>query len=210
MEDWKVVKNLNQKHISSKKAPPDLARLAASKDQASISEVRYAHDPVPKLPQYIRDLPSGFPRTICKQNTVLLQNAVKLFPREAHLPFRCIDAVYENRYWRASLDASLKVLELIANDRSSSDIEVDNGVTLARLAQKELRPGTEDRFNRATTYMYPFGTKERTELLAAMMVMQFLFDGKFQDRSYPPPKYPVYRLANLLWQINVKRRLIKL
>lgn len=202
MEDWKVVKTLNKRHRSAKKAPPDLTRLAASKDQASISQVRYAHDPVPKLPQYIRDLPFGFPRTIFEQNTALLQNAVKLFPREAHLPFRCIDAVYENRYWRASLDASLKVLELIANDRSSSDIEVDNGVTLARLAQKELRPGTEDRFNRATTYMYPFGTKERTELLAAMMVMQFLFDGKFQERSYPPippAEYQVYRLANLLW-----------
>lgn len=199
MEDWRVVKILRKKHASTTKAAPDLTRLAASKDQTNISQVRYAHDPVPKLPRYIKDLPFCFPKTKLEQNAAILQNAVKLFPREARLPFRCMDAVYENRYWKASLDASLKMLKLIANDQSASDIEVDNGVTLARLAQKELRPGTEDRFNRATTYMYPFGTKERTELLAAMMVMQFLFDGEFQAcscSSFQPARYQVYRLAN--------------
>ena len=199
MEDWRVVKTLSQMHTPDTKAP-DLTRLAASKDLASISKIRYAHDPVPKLPRYIKDLPFAFPKTNFEQNAAMMQNAVKLFPREANLPFRCVDAVYENKNWRASLDASLKMLKLIANDHSASDIEVDNGVTLARLAQKELRPGTEDRFNRATTYMYPFANKERVELLAAMMVMQFLFDGEFQECSHSPfqlARYQIYRLANL-------------
>ena len=184
MKDWQVEKSLSKVETPTTKATPDLTRLAASKDLACISRVRYAHDPVPKLPRYIRPLSIRFPKTGFGENVEMLQNAIKLFPQVARLPFRGIDGVYENKHWKASLNASLKMLKLIADDHSASDIEVNNGVTLARLAEKELRPGTEDRFNRATTYMYPFGTKERTELLATMMVMQFLFDGEFHKCSY--------------------------
>ena len=179
MEDWKISKPLVRMPGYLTKSPVDLTRLASPRDLASISQVRYAHDPVPKLPRYMKDIPQRFPVEKFEQDACLLQNGVQLFPREARLPFRCtLGGAFESRYWRASLDASLKMLKLISEDRSASDIEVNSGITLARLATKELRPGIEDRFNRATTYMYPFGSKERIELLAAMMVMQFLFDGE--------------------------------
>ena len=174
-----MAKHKSITYTSTRKLHPDLSKLAASKDLVHVSQIRYAHDPLSKIPLYLTSLPYEFPADKLDQGVAMLQNAIRLFPQEARLPYRStIAATYENRFWQASLGASIQMLQLIAADHSASDIEVDNGVTLARLAAKELRPGTEDRFNRATTYMYPFGNKERTELLAAMMVMQFLFDGQ--------------------------------
>ena len=159
----------------------DLDKLANPEDIPHISRVVYAHDPVPKAPKYltpqrtevdgIRDL-RGDDRT--------RSNGLRLYPLAARLPYRCtLDAVHESRFWRESLDASIKLLELLANDRSTADMAVGNGVTLAGLARKELRPGVGYRFNKATSYMYPFADESRIKLLAAMMVMQFVFDGEY-------------------------------
>lgn len=153
--------------------------LAATPDLENISKVEYAHDPIPKPPSYfvVKDVP--FPRRDCQISHLHQRYAIRLRPRESDLPYRCtLDATYESRFWKSGLGASNVLLQLIADDRSPNDIVVGNGVTMARLAQRELRPGFEHRFCKATSYMYPFCDEERTKLLASSMVMMFLFDGE--------------------------------
>lgn len=163
----------------------DLSRVSPNSDIHGISEIRYSHDPVPTCPSFINQPVFSFPahRASLKKST----NGVgrRLLPLAAGLPFRCsLSAVHETRYWRQGLDASIKLLELVANDQNAADIEVDGGLTLAKLARHELRPGIEDRFNKATLYMYPFCIdQKRIELLASMMVMQFIFDDKAEETS---------------------------
>ena len=177
-------------------------RLAATPDLGNISRVEYAHDPVPKPPSFfvVEDVP--FPRRDCQISHLHQRYAIRLRPRDTDLPYRStLDATHESRFWKSGLKASKALLRLFADDRSITDIVVGKGVTMARLAQRELRPGFEHRFCKATSYMYPFCDEERTKLLASSMVMMFLFDGeKLVCRLWKP------RFANQRLQTKARRR----
>ncbi|KAL8648625.1 MAG: hypothetical protein Q9210_004880 [Variospora velana] len=163
---------------------PQLSRLACPTDAALISPVKFAHDPVPKIPLYLDAKETPFPRESFNSSHPLLKNRFKLYPREARLPFRCsLDAANECRFWKQGLESSMELLKLLSDDRSTNDIVVRGGVTMAGLAQRELRPEFEHRFCKATSYMYPFADEERTKLLAASMVMMFLWDDKAEASS---------------------------
>lgn len=168
---------------SSDSQRPRLLRLAATPDLGYISSVEYAHDPVPRAPCFLAAKDVPFPQRETSQPNK--RYAIRLRPRESNLPYRCtLDQAHESRFWRSGLEASNRLLELLADDRSITDIVVGKGETVARFAQRELRPGFEHRFCKATSYMYPFSNEERTKLLASSMVMMFLFDGKeFFDRT---------------------------
>ena len=187
-----------ERDVYTQKENINLKKLADAENLPLISPVLYAHDPVPKYPNYLAPVRANgikIPNPLSKDG--LRSNGLRLYPLAAKLPYRCtLDAAHESRYWRQSLNASTKLLELLANDQSTGDIVVGNGITLAGLARKELRPGLEYRFNKATTYMYPFANEKRIKLLAAMMVMQFVFDGKI-DRS-PSPVHLVYLYAEVI------------
>ena len=160
--------------------PSDLRRLTtAPHKQQGNSVVEYAHDPVPKIPTYLSVSGSLFPRSALEANDHHPSGAIRLHPQSAGLPYRCsLDATYENNFWRAGVESSRLLLQLLAADRSATDIVVGNGTTMATLAQKTLRPGMEHRFCKAASYMYPFSNEERMKLLSASMVMMFLFDGR--------------------------------
>lgn len=161
------------------KERPCLSRLAAVQDSSDISQIKFAHDPVPNLPSYLdaKDVP--FPKVVDKATRRFQRHGLRMQPREAKLPYRStLDAANESRFWRQALEGSRMLLQLLADDHSTTDIMVGRGVTMAKLAQRELRPEFEHRFCKATSYMYPFADEERTKLLAASMVMMFLFDGR--------------------------------
>ena len=164
---------------TSVERPPDLFRLTAAHKQQENSIVEYAHDPVPNVPAYLSVSGSPFPRSAPEANHHHTNGAIRLHPQAAGLPYRCsLEATYENKFWRAGIESSRLLLQLLAADRSATDIVVGNGTTMATLAQKTLRPGMEHRFCKAATYMYPFSDEERMKLLSASMVMMFLFDGR--------------------------------
>lgn len=161
-----------------KEQRPQLSKLAAPDDVVDISQVRFAHDPVPNPPSYLDAKDAAFPRVHRDAMNQFQKYSLRLYPREAGLPYRCtLDAANESRVWQQGLEASRELLRLFAEDQSTTDIIVGKGVTMAKLAQGELRPEFEHRFCKATSYMYPFADEERTKLLAASMVMMFLFDG---------------------------------
>ena len=159
---------------------PDLSRLAVSLDEKhEISPVEYAHDPVPNTPAYVAVSDFPFPKSAFEANNRHQSFAIRLQPRLSCLPYRCsLDATYENRFWKSGLESSCILLQLLAADRSATDIVVGNDITMAKLAQKESRHGMEHRFCKAATYMYPFSDEERMRLLSSSMVMMFLFDGR--------------------------------
>ena len=165
---------------TSVECQPDLLRLAAAPlKQQEISTVEYAHDPVPNAPNYFSVSGFPFPRNALEASHCHPSVAIRLQPQSAGLPYRCtLDATYENRFWRSGLESSRLLLQLLAADRSATDIVVGNGITMATLAHKTMRPGMEHRFCKAATYMYPFSDEERMRLLSASMVMMFLFDGR--------------------------------
>ena len=154
------------------------SRLAAPQDIAGISQVKFVHDPVPDPPSYLDPKDAYFPRPYRYATNDFQQRCYRLYPRDANFPYRCtLDAANESRFWKEGLEASRELLQLLSEDQSTTDIKVGRGVTMMKLAERELRPEFEHRFCKATSYMYPFADEEKTKLLAASMVMMFLFDG---------------------------------
>lgn len=144
------------------------------------SPVYYLHDPLRSCT--LNDLSftsRPFPRIEQHQAEKTFWQAIPLYPSQPRIPFwSSIADVYESRYWRESLKASLWLVKLLAEDKRSEDFQARGGVTLHGLAVHELRPGFDDRFAKATGYMYPLCIdKRRLEIIAITMVMQFVFDG---------------------------------
>ena len=99
----------------------------------------------------------------------------------------------------------MKLLQLLASDQSATDFVVMNGITMAKLAQRELCSGVEHRFCKASMYMYPSASEERTRLLAASMVMMFLFDAMSLELMLDES-----RIGDMVSQIRGRRRQIAL
>lgn len=154
-------------------------KLTEPGEQLQISDVQYANDPVPDVAPYI----AAESRSFFDKETYITdqykENSIRLQPFSAGLPYRCtLDAVYESKFWQEGLNASTELLQLLTQDHSTLENVRSEITEIGSLAQWALKPGYEHGFVKATSYMYPFADEERTKLLAASMVMLFLFDGK--------------------------------
>ncbi|KAF7882676.1 uncharacterized protein EAF02_006039 [Botrytis sinoallii] len=163
---------------STPKSQRDLKRVAEPKDLPYISPIEYVYDPVPEaLHRLTNLLPLSFPHYASANCEYTTRNSVRVNPRAAGLPYRSrFELIRGNKHWKANLDETRKMLELIAVDSSSTSMEMRNGFTLAGLAKKELRPGLEHRVVLATSYMYPNANERRARIIAAVMLMLFIFD----------------------------------
>ncbi|TVY81921.1 hypothetical protein LSUE1_G003745 [Lachnellula suecica] len=166
----------------------NLTKVVSPGDSAHISPIKYAYDPVPEVPQYLSPLPFEFPHYATKSCAYATLNAVKIKPRAAGLPYRSsLDYVRGNKNWKANLDESVKLLELIVADKAALDEEVGKGITLSKIAKKELRPGLEHRMVVATSYMFPFADERRLRQIATLMIMYFVFDDKVEETPEGSP-----------------------
>ena len=75
--------------------------------------------------------------------------------------------------WTANLSETSNVLKMLAVDEPATDIEVDHGITLARLAKKALRPGHEHQMVLATQYIFPSADEQRIKQIPALMIIYF-------------------------------------
>ena len=165
---------------SSCPASIHLERLATPSDTACLPAIEYAYDPLPTLSvnvqQGSRKLPSGATTT----NSSLSLNSVPLDPLSAGLPYRCsIDHVRASRLWGSNLGETVNLLKILAMDDSASDIEVDHGISLAKLAKKKLQPGFEHELVLATHYLFPGADESRIKLISALSMLYAVFDGSF-------------------------------
>ena len=155
-----------------------LERLATSSDTAYLPAIEYAYDPLPALSinikQPLRTWPSGATTT----NSSLSLNSVQLDPLSAGLPYRCsIDHVRASKFWRSNLGETVNLLNMLAKDDSASDVEVDHGITVAKVAKKALQRGFEHQIVLETHYMFPGADESRIKLISALMIFYFVFDG---------------------------------
>ena len=140
--------------------------------------IEYAYDPLPALPIHLKQQAFQLPSGATVQNGFSSQYSLKLDPLSAGLPYRCsLDYVHANKFWKSNLGEMVDLLTLLAEDDSAHDIEVDRGITLAKLARKALRPGLEHEMVLATHYMFPCADEHMTKLKSALMIIYFVFDG---------------------------------
>ena len=158
-----------------------LRKLIASHDNLKeIYPIRYAYDTVPIVASYLRPIPLSFLSGAAHPCSHLSRNSTRIYPLRGGLPYRSsLNYVRTTKHFQANILESVAVLESIVAEKSSADIPVGKaGITLAELAQKELRPGFADRMAAATTYMFPAADEKRLRIIATLIILYFIFDGK--------------------------------
>ena len=160
----------------------DIRKLVSPSDFQYLPPIEYAYDPlasiIPLAPYPVRYLRS----CATQKNPCLALNSIQLDPHAAGLPYRSsIKSTYANKHWISNRTETLGLLKLLASDDSDSDIVVDQGITLAKLASKQLRPGVQHNIALATQYMYPSADPQRIKLISALMLLYFVFDDKAEE-----------------------------
>ena len=155
----------------------DVRKLAKASELSSQPLIQYAYNPLPALPRHTQQFRFQAKGRIT-MSPLLSGNAVHIDPFSAGLPYRSSLAhIYASKYRGSNLTEAINLLTLLASDESVSDIEVGNGIIMARLARKALEPGRPDRMTLATHYMFPCADQERIRLISALILIYFNFDG---------------------------------
>ena len=161
-------------------------QLVEADDIDLLCPIRYVYDYLPQNIEWLKPQPVTLPSSFCSasgkrrkpepQSTVL--NAIQLSVSKTSLPVHTgLTQFGQTRYWKASIQAARSLLEFFATDERSADMTIGNGRSLAGQAADQLAilPNTYSRFS---MYMFPNGDERRTQLIAEMVVLIFVFDGK--------------------------------
>ena len=156
-----------------------LEMLYKPADSVKCCPITYVYDPVPNVPLFIRPRITRNVSSASRPNSAIDLNSCELDAESACLPYRSnLYHFRASRYRDAILKETKNLLNLLANDPNSLDVEVGQGITLARLAEKELRPGIEDRMALATTYMFPGADEQKIRDITCLIILYFIFDGQ--------------------------------
>ena len=173
-----VIQDIDELESTNAQSLVNLKVLAPPTDLLSLPTIKYAYDPLPAVPRLLSHSQFRLQVGALAPSKHTSRNSVRLEPLAAGLPYRSsINHVHASKHWKVNLDESVQLLDLLAKDHSASDIEVEHGVTLTRLAKKALRPGKEYQMVLATHYMFPYADEQRILQIAALMIMYFVFDG---------------------------------
>ncbi|KJY00868.1 hypothetical protein TI39_contig309g00009 [Zymoseptoria brevis] len=175
-------------------------RIAHPRNLTDLSPVHYAYDwlkdhPAPYLtrPSLHWDqsedtqfLPLTPPHSDDGKDTLTNpdEHAFDVHPQAAGLPWHTtIPKCRQNRHWRTGVEISSRTLELYAYDPQISGAVRSNGVSLAKVAARELEAKEEDRFTKFGIYLFPEADEKRMELLAATIVHIVIFDDSWEMHS---------------------------
>ena len=160
----------------------DIRRLAPPSDFQYLPPIEYTYDPLASIIPLASHPVRYFLSCATQRHPCSDVNSIQLDPHAAGLPYRSsIKSTYSNKHWTSNRTETLALLKLLARDDSDSDIVVDQGITLAKLAKRQLRPGVQHDIALATQYMYPSADPQRINLISALMLLYFLFDDKAEE-----------------------------
>lgn len=170
----------------------DIRRLVSPSDFKYLPPIEYAYDPLASIIPLASHPFRNFLSCATQKSPCSVLNSIQLDNHAAGLPYRSsIKSAYANKYWTSNRTETLGLLKLLASDDSDSDIVVDQGITLAKLAQKQLRPGVQHNIALATQYMYPSADPQRIKLISALMLLYFVFDDKAEETPSHTVSVPI-------------------
>jgi hypothetical protein len=106
-------------------------------------------------------------------------NAIDIYPSAAGLPWATgFQPVRQSKHGNSVLQLLTDFLKSLATDDACKKTVLTNGTTLATLVEKEIS-GLADSWLNFAIYMWPEADEERSKLIAAGLLLIFVFDGKF-------------------------------
>jgi hypothetical protein len=156
-----------------------LKDIIAEENQASIFPIRYLHDPLILSSIHLPQKSLPFPWSQTAMANLQPAQFVTFNALGGALPYySSVPTVYESKFWRDAMEASRTCLYLLSKDKSVADLQVRGGVTLSKIAKKELGPRFKHKTMRAARYLYPFCiSPRRVEIIVVLSIMLFIFDG---------------------------------
>ncbi|KAL8978224.1 MAG: hypothetical protein Q9205_006148, partial [Flavoplaca limonia] len=166
----------------------DLCAIVGDEDTEMLCPIRYVFDSLPFQINWLKSQPlssslfwedkQGSCRRGESLNSILLDTCAASLPLHTGLyTFR------QNKYWRASEQATEELLVLFAEDERCRGILLSNNKSMASLAEEQLRSSVMDTYSRFSTYMFAEAEDKRAQLLAQCVVLIFMFDDLWENAS---------------------------
>lgn len=159
----------------------NLAALLSDQDRSCLFPIHFAYDYMPKGLKYLAAAPPPvvFHNTYQKAIDGARQNSIPLDPTSANLPWHSgLTSLRQNKHWKINLRCTAELLQLFAEDVNLNNARISTGQTFAHFAKRELETRSFDRYSRFATYMFPDADERRSALLAQIILLIVLFDGK--------------------------------
>ncbi|KAI9735008.1 MAG: hypothetical protein M1834_002091 [Cirrosporium novae-zelandiae] len=170
--------------ISSHFEKLQLSKLADPENEGSVCPVIFSWDYLPDMSSFLITQDWTFENPIDQNRTddKTYKNAFPIYPKAANLPFHTgLTTTRHNRFWKAALDASAELCELLANDQSFKDAKLTSGGTLASIAGRDLQKPEGERFIKFAINLFPQANEERMQLIAAGIMFVVIFDDSWEE-----------------------------
>lgn len=165
-----------------------LESLTTPEDQQHLFPIRYVHDYIGDIAEYISIPPVTLNQDLesrrflqndklvkdKQKRAVRSENAIDLFPLAAGIAWPSgVYPVRQNKHWKAAMRTTRELLELCVAETHHPEV--------VEVSRKELQ-NFEENWAKFPPYMFPEATEEQMKLIAASMAYVFVFDGKSRSK----------------------------
>ena len=207
--NYPFISKMQNKEIDPKIEDGDpgyqLSRLATLNDTKFFCPIEYIYDYLPPQVNWLKVQPTSLRRffTEHREQSKLTfinhqlqeRHSILLDTESANLPLHTgLQEFRQSKHWKASEQATKELLELFAQDRRCGEVLLQDGQTMASVAEEQLTPGFIHTYSRFPVYLFIEADADRLKLVAESVILIFAFDGKHDisqcSRESPPIAAP--------------------
>lgn len=192
-KDYPFISKMENKQIDPKIEDGDtgyqLSRLATLNDTRFFCPIEYVYDYLPPQVNWFKAQPISLRRlfAVHEERSKLPfinhqaqeRNSILLDTQAANLPIHTgLEEFRQNRHWETSVQATKELLELFAQDRRCGEVLLQDGRSMASVAEEQLTPGFIHTYSRFPVYLFIEADGDRLKLAAESVILVFAFDGK--------------------------------
>ena len=166
-----------------------LSKLATFNDKKFFCPVEYIYDYLPPQVNWLKVQPISLRRLFAvheEQSKLTFINhqaqekhSILLDTQAANLPIHTgLGEFRQSRHWKTSEQATRELLELFAQDRRCGEVLLQDGQSMASVAEEQLTPGFIHTYSRFPVYLFIEADENRLKLVAESVILIFAFDGK--------------------------------
>ena len=196
--DYPFISKMQNKKMDSNIEDRDpgyqLSRLATLNDTKFFCPIEYIYDYLPPQVNWLKVQPISLRRVFAvheEQSKLTFINhqlqerhSIPLDTEAANLPLHTgLEEFRQSRHWKASEQATKELLELFAQDRRCGEVLLQDGQTMASVAEEQLPPEFIHTYSRFPVYLFIEADEDRLKLVAESVMLIFAFDGK-HDSSW--------------------------
>ena len=185
-----------------------VSRLATLNDTKFFCPIEYIYDYLPPQVDWLKLQPILLRRAFAvheEQSKLTFINhqaqekhSILLDTEAANLPLHTgLEDFRQSKHWKASEQATKELLELFARDRRCGEVLLQDGQTMASVAEEQLTPRFIHTYSRFPVYLFIEADEHRLKLVAEAVILIFAFDGKHDTSKCSRESQPIAASSSL-------------